>query len=83
MKEHKNLDDLVIGCLGKDYVIHKNDIGSDAEVSAKGMTFTIDSYEAENLGHLCVIGMNGMLGMMKMETGAEAYVRDIEYNNGR
>ena len=60
--------EIVISELDKRYVLKENAIGADAHLSSKGMNFTIESYEAEGMGHLCILSMNAMLGLMKMET---------------
>ena len=39
------------------YRLIPSDIGEDALMKAKGMTFTTGSYEVEGLGHLCVLRM--------------------------
>lgn len=44
------------------------DMGGDARLSAKGFTFLTKTYEVEGLGHLCVMSMKAMAGLMKMET---------------
>ena len=46
----------------------KLDIGEYAEISAPMMKFEISAFEAEGLGHVSVMSMSGMLGLMKMDT---------------
>ncbi|MBR0385696.1 MAG: hypothetical protein IJI05_04025 [Erysipelotrichaceae bacterium] len=58
----------VLSQLKKEYTIKELDTGKDAHLSSKGMHFDLKSYEVENLGHLCILEMNAMLGVMKMET---------------
>lgn len=51
-----------------DHILKRNDIGEDACLKAKGFVFTTESYEVQGVGHLCIMGMSAMLGLMKMET---------------
>ena len=50
------------------YRVTENDLGEDAKLSAKGMTFRLRTFEAEGLGHVCLLSMSGMLGLMQMQT---------------
>ncbi len=54
--------------LSKYYEIKPRDIGECSRLSKKGMTFVTKSYSVEGIGNLCVMTMEAMLGMMKMET---------------
>ena len=44
------------------------DLGADARLAKKGFTFETESYEIAELGHLCIMRMKAMLGLMRMET---------------
>ncbi len=68
MNRHNDLGELLKEALARSFPIRQEDIGADAKLSKKGMTFTTESYTVEGLGHLCVLRMNAMLGLMKMET---------------
>ena len=46
----------------------KLDIGEYSEIKAPMMKFEISAYKAEGLGHVSVMSMSGMLGLMKMDT---------------
>ena len=46
----------------------KLDVGEYAEIKAPMMKFEISAYKAEGLGHVSVMSMSGMLGLMKMDT---------------
>ena len=46
----------------------KLEIGEYAEIKAPMMKFEISVYKAEGLGHVSVMSMSGMLGLMKMDT---------------
>ncbi len=54
--------------LMRDYKLIRMDIGEDAHLKAKGFVFTTESYEVQGAGHLCIMEMHAMLGLMKMET---------------
>jgi hypothetical protein len=54
--------------LGKDFVVKKLDIGGDATLKKSMFKFFTESYEVEGAGHLCVLSMKAMFGLMKMET---------------
>ena len=62
------MNEELLAQLKNTYRVTENDIGEDAKLSAKGMTFTLRTFEAENLGHVCLLSMSGMLGLMKMQT---------------
>ena len=62
------MNDLFLDMLKKKYEVLQTDIGSDARLSKSGMTFNIRSYDVKGLGHLCLMDMKAMLGLMKMET---------------
>ena len=53
---------------GDVFSLVKNDIGSDAKLSAKGTTLETESYEISGFGHFCILRMHAMMGLMKMET---------------
>ena len=50
------------------FPLRQEDLGADAKLSKKGMTFVTEAYAVEGVGHLCVMRMKAMLGLMKMET---------------
>ena len=62
------MNDALLSQLKNSFEITENDIGDDASLSAKGMHFTLRTYEVKDLGHLCLLDMKAMLGLMKMET---------------
>ncbi len=68
MKEFDKIGSYVLDRLGEKYEVKPLDIGSDAQLSKKGMHFFTRSYEIKDLGHLCIMTMNAMMGLMKMET---------------
>ena len=50
------------------YKLRPLDIGDDARLSKNGMVFYTEAYEIEGIGHLCIMSMKAMAGLMKMET---------------
>ncbi len=58
----------VLSRLERDHKAVRNDIGADALLKKSGFSFTTETYEVENIGHLCILRMSGMLGLMHMET---------------
>ena len=54
-----------------------------AKIDKSGMHFTITTYEVKNFGHLSVIDMKAMLGLMKMESVIlTAETRDLPLFSG-
>ena len=72
MNDHIDTGYMCIDALRGRYRLKPSDIGEDALMKAKGMTFTTGSYEVEGLGHLCVLRMKAFAGLMKMETAVLA-----------
>lgn len=68
MGNRRTLGDIIREKLEKDFTVRPEDVGTDKRLSKNGMTFDTQSYEVEGLGHLCVLSMKAMLGLMKMET---------------
>ena len=62
------MNEALLSQLKNTYRVVENDIGEDAKLSAKGMTFRLRTFEAEGLGHVCLLSMSGMLGLMQMQT---------------
>ena len=68
MSGRLELGDMVRTLLEKQYTLKKEDLGTDARLSKKGMVFETEAYEVRDLGHFCILRMNAFLGLMKMET---------------
>ncbi|MCR5663419.1 MAG: hypothetical protein K6G17_00910 [Oscillospiraceae bacterium] len=68
MKKREELGKLMLEKLPRRYRIEREDVGEDARLAKSGMVFLTESYRIEGLGHLCVMRMKAMLGLMKMET---------------
>ncbi|MBR0450510.1 MAG: hypothetical protein IJI78_00840 [Oscillospiraceae bacterium] len=68
--------------LKKEYDVTESNIGNDANLSKSGMKFNIRSFEVKGLGHLCLMSMKAMLGLMKMETAVlSAETKDVPLFN--
>lgn len=68
MDQHIDLGKLVLDGLDGVCRVTKKDVGADAHLSKNGMAFDTEAYDVEGLGHLCIMRMKAMLGLMKMET---------------
>ena len=68
MSNRMPLRESVLKALGRNHVVKQNDLGSDARLSKRGMTFTTESWEILGVGHLCVMQMSAFFGLMRMET---------------
>ena len=54
--------------LRKKYEVTEESIGADAHMNKGLMHFHVRSFEVKDFGHLCLFDLNGMFGLMKMET---------------
>ncbi len=72
MAKRTALRDSVLAALGRNQTLKQKDLGADARLSAKGMTFETESWEIVGVGHLCVMRMNAFFGLMRMETAVIA-----------
>ena len=68
MSGHHDLGLMLCDLLKEKTTLKREELGADAKLSKKGMVFETESYAVEGLGHLCVLRMKAMLGLMKMET---------------
>ncbi len=68
MSRKNTLGGLITDALKKNWTLRREELGADARLSGKGMTFTTEAYTVEGVGHLCIMNMKAMLGLMKMET---------------
>ena len=68
MSKRDKLGALVKAQLSQHWTLRQKDIGADAHLSKSGFTFLTEVYEVEGVGHLCVMEMRALLGLMKMET---------------
>ena len=68
MSKHIDLGQYATAALGQYFELVPGNIGADAHLSKRGMTFDTKSCEIKGVGHLCVMRMNAFMGLMKMET---------------
>lgn len=68
MSRHIDLGQYTVDSLGRFFELVPKDLGGDARLSRRGMTFETAAWEICGIGHLCVMRMNAFLGLMKMET---------------
>ncbi|MBQ9004437.1 MAG: hypothetical protein IJ087_21570 [Eggerthellaceae bacterium] len=54
--------------LEQHFALTQKDLGADARMSAKGITFATEAWEIEGIGHLCIMKMRAFFGLMRMET---------------
>lgn len=62
------MTETLLNILRERYALAKLDTGDMATLKANGMTFTVDAYHAEGLGHVSVMRAKGFFGLMKMDT---------------
>lgn len=58
----------ILELIGERFPLAEKDIGEFSTFKAKGMTFKNRAYEAQGLGHVCVMRASGFFGLMKMDT---------------
>ncbi len=58
----------LLSALAARYPLTPIDTGEFAKLKANGMTFTVEAYAAEGLGHVSVMRASGFFGLMKMDT---------------
>ncbi|MDO4796882.1 MAG: hypothetical protein Q4A01_02560 [Coriobacteriales bacterium] len=68
MRKHTDLGTLALAALNTHATLRPKDLGSDARLSKRGMTFTTEAYDVEGVGHLCIMRMKAFAGLMRMET---------------
>ena len=68
MSKHMDIGQYTVTALKRYFDLVPTDLGADAHLSKRGMTFDTKSWEIKGAGHLCVMRMNAFLGLMKMET---------------
>ena len=82
MKEHQDLGLLLKEALSARFPLRQQDLGADAHLKKKDMAFDTEAYTVEGIGHLCVLRMKAMLGLMKMETVVlSSFQRDMPLLN--
>lgn len=58
----------ILELINQRHTLNKKDVGEFEKFKAKGMTFACEIYDANELGHVCVMRAKGFLGLMKMDT---------------
>ena len=58
----------LLDSINEKYALKQLDVGDMAVLKANGMTFSIQAYHAEGLGHVSVMCAKGFFGLMKMDT---------------
>ena len=64
MNKHLDLGYLLREELAKRFSVRQEEIGADARMTKKGMVFDTETYTVEGIGHLCVLRMRAMMGLM-------------------
>ena len=72
MKQDTTLRDFALYTLGQHFELVQKDLGPDAHLSKKGITFVTESWAIDGVGHLCIMRMKAFLGLMRMETAVVA-----------
>ena len=58
----------ILDLIKEKYPLSPIDAGEMATLKASGMTFKVEAYKAEGLGHVSVMRAKGFFGLMKMDT---------------
>ena len=67
-KNNKSKGRYLLRQLSRHYKIRKIDIGEDAHLAKKGFVFDTRTYMIKDVGHLCIMNMKAIFGLMRMET---------------
>lgn len=62
------MTDKLLEIIHSKYPLSQVDVGDMSTLKANGMTFSIQAYKAEGLGHVSVMRAKGFFGLMKMDT---------------
>ena len=65
MKNKSDICEYLLAALKREYALQKNDIGADALLKKRGMTFETESYEVAGFGHFCILRMKAFLLMTR------------------
>lgn len=68
MANHLDRGALALSAFGHEYTLSQLDLGADAVLSKRGMTFRTEAWRVGDVGHLCIMRMKAFLGLMRMET---------------
>lgn len=62
------MTDKLLNLIACKYPLESIDVGAMEKVKANGMTFTVEAFHAQGLGHVSVMRAKGFFGLMKMDT---------------
>ena len=60
--------DKLLNLIACKYPLESIDVGAMEKLKANGMTFTVEAFHAQGLGHVSVMRAKGFFGLMKMDT---------------
>ena len=68
MSRFPDLGHWMLQSLSGHFELEMEDIGKDALLKKNGIVLETESYKVKKVGHFCILRMNALLGLMKMET---------------
>jgi hypothetical protein len=68
MGDHLDRGALALQAFGRGHTLVRRDLGADAVLSKRGMTFRTEAWRVGDVGHLCIMRMRAFFGLMRMET---------------
>lgn len=68
MSKFPNLGHWMHKRLSGSFKLEKEDLGGDARLKKNGIVLDTESYRVCGVGHFCILRMNALFGLMKMET---------------
>lgn len=68
MRAHLDRGELALSAFKHEYPLTQLDLGTDAVLSKRGMTFQTEAWRVGDVGHLCIMRMRAFFGLMRMET---------------
>lgn len=72
MRSFPDLGHWTLRRLSDCFELEKEDVGSDAHLKKRGIALDTESYRIGGVGHFCILRMNALFGLMKMETAVLA-----------
>lgn len=58
----------LLNIIGEEFPLTPISVGGFSKIKASGLTFLVEAYSAEGLGHVSVMRAKGFFGLMKMDT---------------
>ena len=68
MGGHRDLGAVTLVAFGHYYEVTQSDLGQDAHLRKRGLTFDVEAGQIEGVGHYSVLRMRAPTGLMRMET---------------